>query len=213
MARRSYGTGSLLHVNGTYYGKWRAPSGQQIKRRIGLVRTPHQPDGLTKAQAESRLRDLMRDTAASAPLEHARTLGAAVDAWITHLAATGTKASTVRAYRAALDKWFLPTLKTRSLDRITTSDIEHAMRQMRDAGLSDKSVRNYVGVIGALFNYAMDKRRRWCARNPATDVDLPRAPTYTEIRYLTKDEVWLLVGAAQAGDYHRSTRRCTSPPP
>jgi hypothetical protein len=44
----------------------------------------------------------------------------------------------VRAYNAALGKWFLPTLSSRSLDRITTSDVEHVMR---DAGLADKSIR------------------------------------------------------------------------
>ena len=75
------------------------------------------------------------------------------------------------------------------------------MRKMREAGRSDKSIRNYVGVIRALFNFAMDKRRRWCSRNPADDVDLPKNPTYTEIRYLTTDEVWLLVDHAQEGEY------------
>ncbi len=202
-ARRSYGSGSLLNLNGTYYGKWRDTAGQQIKRRIGPVRTPHQPDGLTKTQAEARLRDLMRDTTATTPTAHARTLEAAADAWLTHLAATGAKATSIRAYRAALNKWFLPTLKTRSLDRITTSDIEYAMRQMREAGCSDKSIRNYVGVIRALFNYAMDKRRRWTVRNPAADVDLPKNPTYSEIRYLTTTEAWALVEHAQPGPYQQ----------
>ena len=136
--RRSYGSGSLTIRNLTdgrrvYDGKWRDAHGRQIKRRVGLVRTPHQPDGLTKSQAEARLRDLIRDTAASPPLEHARTLQAAMDAWLTSLEAGGTKASSVRAYRSAMRKWFLPVLGTRSLDRIATSDIEHAMKQMRDA--------------------------------------------------------------------------------
>jgi integrase len=202
-ARRSYGSGSLYARDGAWYGHWRTPAGRQIKRKIGQVRTPHRPDGVTKTQAEARLRDLMRDTTAAAPLEHARTLEAAADAWLTHLAAAGTKASSIRAYRAALNKWFLPSLKIRSLDRITTSDIEHAMRLMRDAGRSDKSIRNYVGVIRALFNYSMDKRRRWCTRNPAADVDLPRNPTYSEIRYLTTDEVWALANAAQLGPYQQ----------
>jgi hypothetical protein len=76
----------------------------------------------------------MRDTAASAPTARARTLEAGADAWLTHLAATGCKATSVRAYRAAQNKWFLPTLKARSLDRITTSDIEHAMRCMARRG-------------------------------------------------------------------------------
>jgi site-specific recombinase XerD len=109
-------------------------------------------------------------------LEHARTLQAAADAWITHLAATGTKASSIGAYRAALDNWFMATLKGRSLDRITTSDMERAMRQMRDAGLSDKSIRNYVGVIRALYNFAIDKRRRWAARNPQPTSTCRRSP-------------------------------------
>ena len=77
--RRSYGTGSLLitrHADGTgvYYGKFRDQAGQQVKRRIGPVRTPHEPDGLTKAQAEARLRDLIATVQAAAPVEHARTL-------------------------------------------------------------------------------------------------------------------------------------------
>jgi hypothetical protein len=83
--RRPYGAGSLLtqaRSDGTrvYYAKFRDAHGRQVKRRIGLVRTPHEPDGLTKAQAETRLRELMADTEAAAPVEHARTLGAAADA-------------------------------------------------------------------------------------------------------------------------------------
>ena len=205
--RRSYGSGSLTIRNLTdgrrvYDGKWRDAHGRQIKRRVGLVRTPHQPDGLTKSQAEARLRDLIRDTTASPPLEHARTLQTAMDAWLTSLEAGGTKASSVRAYRSAMRKWFLPVLGTRSLDRIATGDIEHAMKQMRDAQLSDKSIRNYVAVISSLFNYATDKRRRWCSRNPAAEVDLPAAPTYSDIRYLTTEEAWLLIDHARAGAYH-----------
>src|SRR3954471_20260442 len=110
MTRRSYGTGSLLVVSraagSVYYGKFRDGSGQQVKRRIGPVRTPHEPDGLTKSQAEARLRDLIATVQADAPA-HARTLDAAAGAWLTHLEAAGAKASSVRSYRAAL-AWFLP---------------------------------------------------------------------------------------------------------
>ena len=202
--RRPYGTGSLLTSTRSdgarvYYAKFRDSQGRQVKRRIGLVRTPHEPDGLTKAQAETRLRDLIAETDAAPPVEHARTLEAAVGAWLAHLEATGTKASTLRAYRAALHGWFLPTLKERSLDRVTENDVERAMARMRKSGLSDKSVRNYVGVLRALFTFATDKRRRWATRNPVAEIELPKAPTYSEIRYLTSDEVWALVDAAQPG--------------
>lgn len=205
MPRRSYGTGSLLittRADGTrvYYGKFRDASGKQVKRRIGLVRTPHEPDGLTKSQAEARLRDLVATVQSAAPVEHARTLNAAADAWLAHVEAAGAKGSTVRAYRTALSKWFLPTLGDRSLDRITTSDVEHIIGSMRKRGLSDKTVRNYLSVIQSLYLFATDKRRRWATRSPVADIDLPRTPTYTDIRYLTVQEVWALVDGAQPGE-------------
>jgi integrase len=112
----------------------------------------------------------------------------------------------VRAYRAALSKWFLPTLGARSLDRITEADVEDAMRRMRKAGLADKSIRNYVGALRALFNFAADKRRRWTKRNPVLDVELPKAPTYTQTRYLTAAEVWALVDHARPGELHALDR-------
>lgn len=62
-ARRSYGTGSLAIVTDaggreTWYGKWYS-NGTRVKRRIGAVRTAGARDGLTKAQAEKKLRALM----------------------------------------------------------------------------------------------------------------------------------------------------------
>src|SRR5439155_17191275 len=128
-ARRSYGTGSLYVVNGVYYGKFRRPDGRQVKRRIGRVRTPHEPDGLIRREAEARLRELMQTEQVVASND-ARTLDAAASAWLTHLQATGVKASSVRAYRAALTKWFLPSLGARSLDRITEADVEDVMQRM-----------------------------------------------------------------------------------
>src|SRR4051812_37656877 len=83
----------------------------------------------------------MATAQAAPPVTAARTLQVAADAFLAHLEATGIKASSVRAYRAALSKWFLPALGSRSLDRITEADVEDAMRRMRGAGLSDKSVR------------------------------------------------------------------------
>ncbi len=204
--KRTYGTGSLLiatRADGhrAYYGKFRDADARQVKRMIGLVRTAHKPDGLTKSQAEARLRQLIAEVEATPRVEQSRTLEWAAEAWLTHLEAHGAKASSVRAYRAALHKWFLPTLKTRSLDRITVSDIENVMTRMRKAGLSDKTVRNYLGVLRALFNFAGDKRRRWTSRNPVADIELPKSPTYTEIRYLTREEVWALVDGARPGPF------------
>ncbi|HUO69365.1 MAG TPA: site-specific integrase, partial [Solirubrobacteraceae bacterium] len=44
-----------------------------------------------------------------------------------------------------------------------------------------------------------DRRRRWATRNPTADLELPKVPVYTEIRYLTPDEVWALVDGVAPG--------------
>ena len=56
MARRHYGTGSLRAVGQSWIGSWYGPDGRKVKRRIGAARTPGERDGLTKAQAEKRVR-------------------------------------------------------------------------------------------------------------------------------------------------------------
>lgn len=204
-AKRAYGSGSLTTVtlsNGgrVYVGKFRDVNGRQVKRRLGPVRTPSKPDGMTKTQAEARLRDLI-STETARPVAQARTLRATVDPWLEHLEATGKKRSSIRAYRSALEKWFLPSFGDRSLDRITARDVEDVMRAMRAAGLADKSIRNYLVALSALYNYARDKRRQWTRRNPVDDVDLPRSPVYAEIRFLTVDQFWALVDNVPDGPY------------
>ncbi|MHB8492215.1 MAG: hypothetical protein ACYDA6_08415, partial [Solirubrobacteraceae bacterium] len=57
-ARRAYGSGSIVIRGDSYYGKWRV-GGRQIMRKIGPVRKVGTSTGLTKAQAEARLRKLI----------------------------------------------------------------------------------------------------------------------------------------------------------
>lgn len=68
--RRSYGTGSLIEHNGAWYRKWRV-NDRQVKRRIGPKREPGTGDGLTKSQAETRLRRLREDAHAARPWSRA----------------------------------------------------------------------------------------------------------------------------------------------
>lgn len=78
------------------------------------------------------------------------------------------------------------------------------MRRMRAKGLSAKSIRNYVGTLSALFNYAV--RKRWAKANPVREVDLPKPPSNDEIRFVTLDEINALADAAVAGPYRALDR-------
>ncbi len=57
-ARRDYGTGTLLVIGSSWYGMWHGPGGRRVKRKLGTARTAGRADGLTKPQAEERLREL-----------------------------------------------------------------------------------------------------------------------------------------------------------
>jgi len=58
MARRNYGTGQLYEKHGAYYGRWRTSDGRKLNRKLGAVRRPGESAGLTRTQAERRLRQI-----------------------------------------------------------------------------------------------------------------------------------------------------------
>ncbi len=59
--KRAYGSGSVIEQSGAFYGKWRI-NGRQVMRKLGPCRRPGTRDGLSRAQAEARLRQLMTQT-------------------------------------------------------------------------------------------------------------------------------------------------------
>ncbi len=104
--RRSYGTGSLIvradrGGRETWHGKWRA-NGRQVMRRIGPKRAPGGRDGLTRTQAEARLRELIAETPSGRPTSERLTLAEVAPRYVRHLQAKGRKRSTIIAAESCL---------------------------------------------------------------------------------------------------------------
>ena len=57
--KRPNGAGVLYIKHGNYYGRWTTADGGRPNRKLGPVRRPGSATGLTRAQAEKRLRELM----------------------------------------------------------------------------------------------------------------------------------------------------------
>jgi len=53
--RRGYGTGSLRLAGRSWVGSWYGADGRKVQRKVGVVRTPGESDGMTRAQAEREL--------------------------------------------------------------------------------------------------------------------------------------------------------------
>jgi hypothetical protein len=58
--KREYGTGTLyIDTDGCWWARWRTRDGRRPHRKLGTARTPGRREGLTKKEAEGKLRELM----------------------------------------------------------------------------------------------------------------------------------------------------------
>lgn len=202
-ARRTYGTGSLIEKNGSYYGKWRVGD-RQVKRKLGSVRRPGTRDGLTRTQAEAKLRKVMSEVT-TAPVVERVTVEDAGTRLIDHLEALGRKPSTTQNYRSYL-RWHLaPYFGSKALDTITRHDVQAFIEHERESKKAAKSILLYLGLLHSIFDYA--QRRDWATVNPCKLVDKPRAPERdADVRFLDQVELEALVSAVPTDDLGRVER-------
>ena len=223
--KRAYGSGSIIERRGDWYGKWRV-DGRQVFRRIGPKRTRGRADGLTKGQAEARLRELMAEvkaediqTAASATRRpHHYTIAELAGLFIEHARdVRGLKqGTTLTDYESHVRVHLAPFFGDLPIQRIDARRIEAFVAHLKEKKgqgrrggkpLSPKSIRNYLGTLSALLNFAV--RKKWIAASPMTAVDLPplhedKPPD--ELSFFEPSEVAKLAAAAQGGDYEALDR-------
>jgi len=222
-ARRSYGSGALYERadrtgRASWYGKWRC-DGVQVKRRIGEKRTDGSRDGLTRVQAESELRRLIAKVKPTRVSGDALTITDLGDRYRAHLERQGRKKATIVALDSILRVWLVPFFAERDLRRVRAQDIHDLMAMMesgarpgpRERGdrrygrpVGVKSLRNYIGTLGALLGFA--ERKGWVAVNVARHVDLPGKPESEEIRFLDPLDVQALACAACPGAFEAIDR-------
>lgn len=209
-ARRSYGTGSLYAREDsagreTWYGHWRS-NGRQVKRKVGVKRSEGNRDGLTRRQAEAQLRRLIAEVTVSKPAGERLSLGDVAARYQVDLKRRGRKPSTLLAVDLAVRVHLGPFFGDRALDAIKPEDVESLMGKMESDGLAPKTIRNYIGTLSALFNYARGPRRRWASSNPCEGLELPERVQEAEIRFLDLAELDALIDAVPAGQWQRIDR-------
>jgi integrase len=201
-ARRAPGAGHLFTRTTRageerWVGQWYAPDGRRVKRLIGPRREPGSGHGLTRRQAEERLRRLMARAAPPAP--DRRTLAELADEHLIGLRALGRKPTTLAAVESAARVHLVPFFDRRAPERIEPGDVEAFIARKLDAGYAPKSVRNYVAILGSMLEGRV-------AENPVRSARQPAVERSREIRYLTLEEVEALVAAEASDDLGRVTR-------
>jgi integrase len=201
MGRRSYGTAHLYIKNGGWYGRWRDANGKLLNRKVGAIRTVGERDGLTKSQAEQRLRSMVEAGAALAPVVERITVAEAGDALVARLRLRRVK----KSYLQTVESTIRVHLKSarqfngKDLARLDEQDVERYIDAKLTAGLAPKTIRNHLGVLHSIFE--LGQRRKWCVQNPVKLAQGPKVRrNKTRIRFLTQEEVEALVRADYPDD-------------
>ena len=204
--RRSYGSGRLYtrtDRNGkqTYYGSFYV-HGRRVNRRLGLKRVPGARAGLTASQAEAELRRVIGAAVpASRPGSERLTVEEVSAHYVAHIERRGRKLSTRSNIESETRVHLVPFFRGRTLDAISYQDVVDLLGVLEGKGLSPKTIRNAIGTLSALFNFARAPQRRWASANPCDGVELPAVPESTEIRFLTLEEVRALIENVPQGMY------------
>ena len=175
----------------TWYGRWRV-GGKQPKRSLGPVKSAQQPGGLTKTQAEAKLREKMAQHKPP-PSGELLTFKTVADRHIARLEDLRRKRSTIQDYRQRLRVHLEPAFGPMPIDQIGREDVERFQTNKLRGGQSPKTVRNHMALLHAVFKYA--EKQGLIGSNPAKLVDRPMIHQSDEVKYLTLAEVNALITA------------------
>ena len=198
-SRRSYGTGSLrVRRDSRGEEKWyvQVRVGERfVKRALGPKRMPGSREGLTKAQAEGRLRELMDELRAAPPVPERMTIAEAGARRIDHLEhVMQRKPTTIQDYRIMLRRHLVPFFGERPLERISGDDVVSYIAAKSQEGLSAKTISNQLNFLHSIFGHAI--KRGWARTNPVRTVDRPRPDAADpDIRFLDLAEFEALLRA------------------
>jgi integrase len=223
-SKRSYGTGELYEKHGAYYGRWRTSDDRKLNRKVGPVRNPGSPDGLTRAQAERAFRKLQeaeeRRPSRRRDVEPV-TVGAAATSLRQAKALEGARKSYLEGLESMQRVHLEPKIAAAALEKVSTAQIEALAGGMLDDGLSPKTVRNVLTFTHSVFGHAIAKG--WCNENPVRYAARPKRrrarDARPDLQFLTVAELDAVLRAIPDEVVHRQpapTRRGRegpAPPP
>ncbi len=154
-------------------------------------------EGLNRAQAEAKLRELMireRPPAAGSSVSFAST----ADLMLRDLEALGRKPTTLDNYRSILRSHLLPRFGEVAVSQVKKSEIEALMAALTEAGKAARTRTGIFKLLSQVFKFA--QRHDWCEQNPCRSVRRPRVRECSEIRFLNQQELDALIAAVDVSD-------------
>ena len=137
--------------------------------------------------ADAALRDLIDKQAPSRTDGLGATFGQLLDQWLEECERMDLSPTTMRTYRAQIERTIRPRLGTVSANRLTSKHLDELYGAMKAKGLSAKTIRNHHAIISSALHQGV--RWGWVRANAAEMAKAPRvaqrrvtAPTVEAVR-------------------------------
>ncbi|MBF6555122.1 MAG: site-specific integrase [Acidimicrobiales bacterium] len=137
--------------------------------------------------ADDALRDLVAKHSEGRQDGLGVTFGQLLDRWLTECERLDHSPTTLRTYRAQIEQTIRPSLGKLRLTRLTPKHLDDLYGQMKEDGLSAKTIRNHHAIISSALHQAV--RWQWVRENVAEMAKPPRvaqrrvnAPSVEDVR-------------------------------
>lgn len=228
MAKRTYGTGHLHSKHGAWYGRWRTSDDRNLNRKVGPMRGPAHPKGLTAPQAERKLRE-MQDAEDRTPRlsrgPEMPTVDEVADSLRRRLRVRGLRTSSHESYESIQRVHVSSYFGARPITAVETEDIEAFTAFLLNGGpgkkgLAPKTVRNILGFLHQVFEHGI--ARKLIRDNPVRHAEKPgrqKSGANPDLQFLAVSELEAVIRqipdevVIRKPKPTRKGRRGPSPPP
>jgi integrase len=196
---RRHGQGSIWtekRARGRVFVGQVSVNGRLYQRVLGVERRAGEKDGLTRAMAEARLREVRREIEADAGARSDLTLREAGERYLAHIEArrnlkratlqdywlylrrhlTGPQSPTRRGTRPVRSE---PFFEDRRLASITKADVNRYVDAKTAEGLAPRTLDAHLTLLSAVCRYAVEQA--WATSNPVVAVERPRPDDPDEV--------------------------------
>ena len=147
--------------------------------------------------ADNALRDLVEKYGDAQEDGFGATFGQLLDRWLEESERMELSPTTIRTYRAQVEQTIRPRLGKVVLIRLAPKHLDDLYRQMRDEGLSPKTIRNHHAIISSALHQGV--RWEWVRENVADKAKPPRI-SQRRIKAPSVNAVRSVIEAAEVRD-------------
>ncbi len=158
-----------------------------------LSRTFHGP----ARAADDALRDLVDKYGDGSEDGIGATFGHLLDKWLEESERLDLSPTTLRTYRAQVERTIRPRFGKVKLTQLTTKNLDDLYGQMKDEGRSPKTIRNHHAIISSALHQAV--RWGWIRENVAEKAKPPRI-TMKRVKAPSVEAVRSVIEAAEDRD-------------